>query len=324
MIFTLLGFSVLLLFQESNVSRLIYSFAIVFIPGGLFDFQSGIVNEYLGRKEFWFYASFIIIFFVFRYLTDHPILEGAIIGLVSIFVILIHELFSVFILILFTVLFLIKKDPLNKENSIGAALFYGPVLIATYFAVKHHGNADISNGILQSYANKFPNLELGEGNIQLIAWSVQRSHEAVLAVIQEGSIIYYMFFAITSILFILLFVILKFRRKFHLAVALIIFSANLFISLLVFYFFWDVGRLISIFSLITILSLILAGERLVQLENTQKVRFESSEKTSEAFVIATLVGVILIYLSGLSLVTRVEHCCSQPPIIPLFGIFGLS
>lgn len=322
--FVLVGFILLLFFQQSNISRLIYTFSILFIPGGLLDFTSGNINEYLGRKEFWFYACLIIFFFITRYFANYPILAGTILGLISTFVILVHELFSIFILILFTVLFLVRNNFLNRRELVGAAMFYLPVLTTFYSVVTHHGDEKISSKILQSYSTKFPTLDVGSGNIQNITWSIQRSHEGTLAVINEGSILYYIFFAITAIVFILLFVIFKFRNTYHLRVAMMIFSANLTSSLLIFYFFWDVGRLISIFSLVTILSLVIADEKLNQLERLQRLRFKSSRITSDAFVANTAVALILLYLSAVSLPTRMEHCCSRPPAIPLFGIFGLT
>ena len=262
--------------------------------------------------------------FIARYFSNYPIVEGVIIGMTSVFVMLIHELFFIFIFLIFTTFFLVKKNPFNRNHLIGALFFYIPVLTTFYLVVKNHGDEKISNAILQSYQNKFPNLDVGTGNIQNITWSIQRSHEGVLAVINEGSILYYIFFAITALAFLLIYGLFKFRKKSHLRIAGLILVANSISALMIFYFFWDVGRLISIFSITTILGFHLLSTKIEQLEKIGLFRFDSSANTSSEFLAKATAMITVSYLIGINLITRVESCCSQPANIPLFGIFGLT
>ncbi len=177
--------------------------------------------------------------------------------------------------------------------------------------------------ILNSYQIKFPGIEVNGGGIHAIAWTIGKSHDLPLRLIAEGSVLYYVYFALFSIMLTLLFSIFKFKKLDQLGLAIflnfLIFMGCLGIT----YVFWDIGRLISIYTITTLLSIEVLAAGLEKFEERSSLRFQSKSILLEKTKTNLLLGLILLYLVFINLITRVEHCCPQPAQIPLRSIFGI-
>jgi hypothetical protein len=230
-------------------------------------------------------------------------------------------LFVFFSLILFTVLLISKKVKLRSLESLLAGAYYLCIFVTFYFVYTFHGDDQVSAAIWNSYMPKYADVLTYPGGIGSIGWSIAQSHELGLRIASEGSVLFYLYFAAISILMILIYTIAKFKDKASLYLALLLNSGVLFSCLLLTYVFWDVGRLISIYTFITLLSLSVLHESLRKSEEAGKLRFpnkvEISEETQKYLILFFVVG----YLIFVSLITRVPHCCPQPNEIPLRTLF---
>lgn len=321
------GFLLFLYFEKSNLNRILFSFGLTFAPGGLQDmrigntYQGGLF-EYLDRKEIWFYLGIILIFISIKFFFRFPITNSIFISAVCILLILHHELFIIFALTLYTSILLATKFAIKSSFFLGALLFYGLVLSTFLLVYVNHGNETIANAILASYQEKFPGLPINGGGIHAIAWSISQSHELPLRLINEGSILYYFFFAILSIIFIFIYSFIKFRKKSQLIIATVLNLGNLIGCIAITYVFWDVGRLISIYTIATLLSLNVLSLVFSKLETSDHERFANSENISDSTRTKLILGVFLIYFVFITSITRVEHCCPQPAEIPLKSLFN--
>jgi hypothetical protein len=113
----------------------------------------------------------------------------------------------------------------------------------------------------------------------------------------------------------------KFKDKASLYLALLLNSGILFSCLLLTYVFWDVGRLISIYTFITLLSLNVLHESLRHSEATGKLRFPNKIQLSEEQQKYLILLFVIGYLIFVSVITRVPHCCPQPNEIELRSVF---
>jgi hypothetical protein len=84
----------------------------------------------------------------------------------------------------------------------------------------------------------------------------------------------------------------------------------------------DVGRLISIYTFITLLSLNVLHESLRQSEANEKLRFPNKVEVSEEQQKHLILLFVIGYLIFVSVITRVPHCCPQPNEIPLRSLFS--
>ena len=326
LIFCLIGLIGILIYQSSNLVRIIFTTIVVFAPGGLHDMKAGGDFpggqwEYLDRKEIWFYCALIIFFFSVKWFSNRPVLLTGIFTAISVIMILHHELFVFFALTLFTVLLISKKTKLRSKESLLAGIFYVCIFITFYLVYTFHGNEEVSAAIWNSYLPTYSNVLTYPGGIGSIGWTIAQSHELGLRIATEGSVLFYLYFAAISILMILIFTIAKFKDRASLSLALLLNAGVLFSSFLLTYVFWDTGRLISIYTFITLLSLSVLHESMRKSEEAGKLRFpnkvEISEETQKYLILFFVIG----YLIFVSLITRVPHCCPQPNEIPLRTLF---
>ena len=328
LIFCLIGLIGILIDQSSNFVRLIFTTIVVFAPGGLHDMKGGAIPggqwEYLDRKEIWFYSVLTIFYFSVKWFSNRPVLLTSIFTLFSVIMILHHELFVFFALILFTVLLISKQTKLRSIEVLLAGIFYFFVSITFYLVFTFHGNEEVSAAIWNSYLPTYSNALIYPGGIGSIGWSIAQSHELGLRIATEGSVLFYLYFAAISVLLLLIYTIVNFKYRATLFLALLLNAGVLFSCLLLTYVFWDVGRLISIYTFITLLSLNVLHESLSQLEATGKLRFSSKSQLSEEYQKYFILLFVIGYLIFVSVITRVPHCCPQPNEIPLRSLlFGI-
>ena len=326
LIFCLIGLIGILIYQSSNLVRIIFTTIVVFAPGGLHDMKAGGDFpggqwEYLDRKEIWFYCALIIFFFSVKWFSNRPVLLTGIFTAISVIMILHHELFVFFALTLFTVLIISKKTKLRSKESLLAGIFYVCIFITFYLVYTFHGNEEVSAAIWNSYLPTYSNVLTYPGGIGSIGWTIAQSHELGLRIATEGSVLFYLYFAAISILMILIFTIAKFKDRASLSLALLLNGGILFSCLLLTYVFWDVGRLISIYTFITLLSLNVLHESLRQSGATGKLRFPNKVQLSEEHQKYLILLFVIGYLIFVSVITRVPHCCPQPNEIPLRSVF---
>jgi hypothetical protein len=326
LIFCLIGLIGILIYQSSNLVRIIFTTIVVFAPGGLHDMKAGGDFpggqwEYLDRKEIWFYSALIIFYFSVKWFSNRPVLLTGIFTTISVIMILHHELFVFFALILFTVLLISKRTKLRSKEGLLAGVFYFFVSITFYMVYRFHGDGEIAYIIWYSYQDKYSEIVKHFGAIESINWTIAKSHELALTIISDGSVLFYLFFAAMSVLFLLIYTIVKFKVRVELYLALLLNIGVLFVCALISYVFMDVGRLISIYTFITLFSLNVLYESLRQSEASGTLRFTNKGEVSEEHQKYLILFFVIGYLIFVSLITRVPHCCPQPNEIPLRSAF---
>jgi len=329
LVLLLIGLLGVLIYESSSLLRILYTTIILFAPGGLHDMKGG-GNfpggqwEYLDRKEIWFYCALLIFYFSVKFFNNRPVLLTAIFTVVSILMILHHELFVFFSLILYTVLLISKNVKFRSIESLVAGFFYLCIFVTFYLVYTFHGNEEISAAIWNSYLPKYSDVLTYPGGIGSIGWSIAQSHELGLRIATEGSVLFYIYFASISILLLLIYTVVKFKKKTDFYLALLLNSGILLSCLMLTYVFWDVGRLISIYTFVTLISLNVLYGSLRKSEISGKLRFQSKVEISAESKTYLMLFLVIGYLIFVSLVTRVPHCCPQPNEIPLRGFFGLK
>jgi hypothetical protein len=162
------------------------------------------------------------------------------------------------------------------------------------------------------------------GGIGSIGWSIAQSHELGLKIATEGSVLFYIYFASISILMLSIYTIVKFKNRNGLFLALLLNAGILLSCLMTSYVFWDVGRLISIYTFISLFSLTILSESLAKSEGSGKLRFFSNIQVNQDFKQYVILILVMGYLIFVSIITRVPSCCPQPNEIPLRGFLGLK
>jgi hypothetical protein len=233
-----------------------------------------------------------------------------------------HELFVFFALTLFTVLLISKKTKLRSIEGLLAGVFYFFVSITFYLVYKFHGDGEIAYIIWYSYQDKYSEIVQHFGAIESLKWTIAKSNELALTIISDGSVLFYLFFAAISVLFLLIYTIVRFKVRVELYLALLLNFGVLFACALISYVFMDVGRLISIYTFITLLSLNVLHESLRQSEANEKLRFPNKVEVSEEQQKHLILLFVIGYLIFVSVITRVPHCCPQPNEIPLRSLFS--
>ncbi|MEY4900710.1 MAG: hypothetical protein RI895_1132 [Actinomycetota bacterium] len=329
LIFVLIGVIAILFFETSNVSRLLFTATIVFAPGGMHDMKVGGNEftggewEYLDRKEIWFYCAIICFYFTVKFLNNRPVIYGLVFSIVSILLILHHELFFVFAIVIYTTLLLSKKFKFRSLQTLVASFYYLMILGTFALVTSFHGNEKVSYAIWSSYQGKYSEAVYEPGAIGAISWSITDSHVLASTIISAGSTLYYIYFALISILMLLLYSIVSFRSKANLFLAILL-NGGIFVGcLLTSYIFLDLGRLISMYTIVTLLGLNVLHASLNKSEIRGDLRYSMKHPVSEIFQKNFILFCIFCYLIFISLITRVPHCCPQPNEIPLRGFLGL-
>ncbi len=111
--------------------------------------------EYLDRKEIWFYCALLIFYFSVKFFSNRPVLQTTIFTVVSILMILHHELFVFFSLILYTTLLISKNVKLRSIESLMASFYYLCIFVTFYLVFTFHGNEAISAAIWNSYLPQY-------------------------------------------------------------------------------------------------------------------------------------------------------------------------
>lgn len=329
LVLLLMGLLGILIYESSSLLRILFTAIVLFAPGGLHDMKGGGSFpggqwEYLDRKEIWFYCALLIFYFSVKFFSNRLVLQTMIFTIVSILMILHHELFVFFSLNLYTMLLLSKNVKLRSIESLMASFYYLCIFITFYLVFTFHGNEEISAAIWNSYLPQYSDVLTYPGGIGSIGWSIAQSHELGLRIATEGSVLFYIYYASISILLLLIYTVVKFKKKTDFYLALLLNSGILLSCLMLTYVFWDVGRLISIYTFITLISLNVLHESLRQSGISGKLRFQSKVEFSAEFKTYLMLFFVIGYLIFVSLITRVPHCCPQPNEIPLRGFFGLK
>jgi len=322
LVFFLFGLLAILIYESSNLVRVLFTTIVVFAPGGLYDMKGkgdfpGGQWDYLDRKEIWFYCALIVFYFSVKFLSRRPVLLTTIFTIISVLMILHHELFVFFALILYTALLVSKKIKLRSLESLLAGAYYFAISVAFYLVYTFHGDAEIAYIIWYSYQDKYSDIVTHFGAIGSINWTIANSHELALTIITDGSVLFYLFFASISILLISLYTIAKFKDRASFFLAMMIDLGVLIACLAISYVFMDVGRLISIYTFITLLSLNILHESLRKSEETGKLRFPIKVEISEEIQKYLILFFVIGYLIFVSIITRVPSCCPQPNDIPI-------
>jgi hypothetical protein len=329
LLFVLIGIIAILCFESSNISRILFTATIIFAPGGIHDMKSG-GNftggewEYLDRKEIWFYGGIICFYFIVKFLNNRPLILSITFSLISVVLILHHEVFFVFSVIIYTLILLSKKSEFRSIKTVAAAVYYLLVSITFFLVTSFSGNSVVAYIIWYSYQEKYSSKVTDFGAIGAINWTIADSHNLATTIISQGSVLYYIYFAALSILFLLLYTVATFKIKtdFYLAIVL---NGGIFLGcLMISYVFLDVGRLISIYTIVTLLALSVLRESLHKSAMQGQLRFNKEQPLSELFQKNFVIIFLVSYLIFVTLITRVNHCCPQPNEIPLRGFFGLK
>ena len=334
LVFVLIGFLLILAFEKSNITRFVFTIVLLFAPGGMHDMKLGGSSvsglfEYLDRKEIWFYVALIIIYLLVRFAFNKKMVLFAGFTLISSLTILIHELFVIFPISILAVFLFGKKINFKSKDFAYLVISFLLILFTLGLAIINHGNEQISAAITQSYAEKFPSLDIdgilqpNENAILSIGWSINQSHELAKRLFIFGTAMYYLYFAVLAIFAILIYLVIKFRNRAQLIMALIFNLAILTALVLIVYVFMDVGRLISMFTLGTLISFNILSEYFDQVERQQSFRFPNAPLISPEQQKNYLALIAIGYVFFVGSVTRVEHSNPQPPLIPLKSFLGI-
>lgn len=334
LVLVLLGLLLILAHEKSFISRFVFTVILLFAPGGLHDMKLGGSSvsglfEYLDRKEIWFYLSLIISYLLIKYFSKNKLFLFSIFTITSAFTILIHELFVIFPMSILAVLFLAKKIRLKSREFVYLSLSFFCLLMTLALTVINHGNEQISAAITQSYANKFPNLDVdgilqpNENAIGSIGWSISQSHDLAKRLFIFGSAMYYLYFAVLAVVAILIYAVVTFRNTAQLILVLLFSFAILISLVLIVYVFMDVGRLISMFTIGSLICLNIFRECFDHLDQQGLSRFPKAKLISVEQQRNYLVFITIGYLFFAGSVTRVEHSNPQPPSIPIKSFLGI-
>jgi hypothetical protein len=185
------------------------------------------------------------------------------------------------------------------------------------------GNGVVAYIIWYSYQEKYSSFVTDFGAIGAINWTISDSHSLATTIISNGSTLYYIYFVALSIIFLLLYTVLTFKVRANFYLAILLNFGILIGCLLISYVFLDVGRLISIYTIVTLLSLNVLRESLAKSEIQGDLRFNERQALGEVFQKNFIIMFLVSYLVFVTLITRVNHCCPQPNEIPLRGFLGL-
>jgi|APSaa5957512535_1039671.scaffolds.fasta_scaffold33663_2 hypothetical protein len=319
--FFVIGSAFLVLVYKQILSKLFYSFMIILAPGGLYDMAIGGGFEYLDRKEIWFYNAIILLIFASKKYNFYSYKVTLFAALISVFMILHHELFAVFFSPVIFLMYLLQKRS-DKKVFTSNTMIYAVFTITTFFLVTYfHGNAEIVSAIKESYVEYQLN---SNGGINALAWPFSKSNELSLVALTRGSLAYWIFFFGIALVMSVLFILSTFKRNDYIAIAMII-NLSLFLSTLIAsYAGWDWGRWISIYSIGVALIISLLKVVLSNLECEKKYRFKEDNILSGVKLykvkFLTLIITISLLMLFLTLVTRMAVCCDQPPVIDLIPI----
>jgi len=328
LLFVLIGVIAILCFESSNISRVLFTTTLIFAPGGIHDMKSG-GNfpggewEYLDRKEIWFYCGIICFYFVVKFFNSRPLILSISFSIISVLLILHHEVFFVFTVLIYTSLLLSRKFEFKSLQTVAAGIYYLLVSITFFLVTSFSGNSVVAYIIWFSYQEKYSNFVTDFGAIGAINWTISDSHKLATTIISEGSTLYYIYFVALSILFLLLYTVVTFKVKANFYLAILLHFGIFLGCLLISYVFLDVGRLISIYTLVTLLSLNVLRESLDKSAIQGDLRFNKLRPISEVFQKNFIIIFLVSYLVFVTLITRVNHCCPQPNEIPLRGFLGL-
>ena len=334
LVLVLVGLLAILAAEKSNVVRMIFTTAIIFAPGGLHDMKLGGSSvsgyfEYLDRKEIWFYLALICFYVITRFFSERYFIFYGLFSLVSIFTVLIHELFIIFPLAILTTFIISKKIAFRSSEFAAICVSYFAILATLMLVTINHGDENISKLISQSYAQKFPNLDVDgvltptENAIFAIGWPISRSQELASRLFLEGSVIYYIYFLALALLTLLVFTVIKFEKQAQLIISLLLTFAILTGLSSIVFVFLDAGRLISMLVIGALISLYVLAEYLKQAEVKDEFRFQNWNSVSPIRQRNLIMLAVAGYLFFVGAITRVEHSNPQPNQIPLKSFLGL-
>jgi hypothetical protein len=319
--FFVIGSAFLVLLYKQILSKLFYSFMIILAPGGLYDMAIGGGFEYLDRKEIWFYNAIILIIFASIKYNFYSYKVALFTALISVFMILHHELFAVFFSPIIFLMYLLQKRG-DKKVFTSHIMIYAVFTITAFSLVTYFpGNADIVSAIKESYLEYKLN---SNGGINALAWSLSDSKALSVRMLTHGSLSYWIFFFSVALAISILFILSVFKRNDHIAIAMLLNLSLLFSTLIASYIGWDWGRWVSMYSISVVLMVSLLKVVLSNLENEKKYRFRESNffdnVKSHDVKFGILIMTMFFLMLFLTLTTRISICCPQPSEIPLISV----
>jgi hypothetical protein len=231
--------------------------------------------------------------------------------------------FFVFTVLIYTALLLSKKFEFKSIQTLAAGIYYLLVSVTFFLVTSFSGNSVVAYIIWFSYQEKYSKFVTDFGAIGAINWTISDSHKLATTIISEGSTLYYIYFVALSILFLLLYTVVTFKVRANFYLAILLNVGILLGCSLISYVFLDVGRLISIYTIVTLLSLNVLRASLDKSAIQGNLRFNKPQQLSDVFQKNFIMIFLVSYLVFVTLITRVNHCCPQPSEIPLRGFFGL-
>jgi hypothetical protein len=308
-----IGGCLILLFLRKDIASATSAFTLImFAPGGLFDMSSDLDFGYLGRKEIWFYV--VLIFLVLHGRRFGLLRLGTVIlfSLVSVVMILHHELFFVFFSIPIAGLFIVLALGEAKRKALLLPAAYIFFNAATFLVViLNPGDDLVVEGILGSLQNT--DASEVRGGITAIGWNFEESHGLSIKMLSEGSILYWLFFLLLTAILIVNSIVTS-SKSYLSALSSLAVASWLFIAAGGAAFSgWDWGRWISMLG-VGFFTL----ESLIQVVETQYVgqrkgsvldRLHSRTIQRASASAAVLSLLILCFAALAAALTDLEGCC---------------
>ncbi len=317
----LLGSIGLIFLWTTSAGAFFFTIMVSLSPGGLLDMASRYHYEYLQRKEIWFYVSLIAIIYSSRLFGFYSTITLVVALLLSVTMILHHELFAVFFAPVLVTLFFLKARNMSDRRAIVRAMLYALPLVVTFVSVFiSSGSEEIKNAILKSYLGT--DAEGIRAGIKAIGWSFEHSNSLSGQMFIRGSVLPWLFYMLLAMSFGVLFLTSVFRSagQFVLGAGTLLW---LVIAVLIAAFSgWDWGRWVSIFSigcplLFTLIMLVardsLSGSRFEELTVDRSVAAPKYLKIKYV----TLISFSVLFVVILAVLTRMNHCCPQQKNIHL-------
>ena len=289
------------------------AFVFIFAPGGLLTmFLGGF--EYLDRKEIWFYLVLLVIIFAAWRWGFGSIKFATLSTLMSVAMILHHELFFIFFAIPVTglwLLFSFAKFPL----SFWGPATYGFVSLLAFFLVNSaRGSVETVEAIYSSYRST--DAEGVTGGIEAIGWNLAQATHLSQSMLSWNNFLYWGFFLGLSMVHIFLLVWVGARGPREGSVLVGIILWQLAATGLAAYLGWDWGRWVSLFVFSS--ALLIALYRVswpTQLGEEGRGSGPAARgSVPPRWRANTKYLVVIFLLCGLSLAsfsTRMSHCCNH-------------
>lgn len=306
----------------------VFVFTVCVAPGGLYDMALGIdysnepseTFDFLGRKEIWFYVALLCGIGISGWKTYYSTGVVAFNAAISVVMILIHELFAVYFVPIFVLLYLARWRPGSIASLLPTLIYALPVLVTIVLIYVNPGDSETVSQIKASYVGT--DAEGIEGGINALGWTFAESNNLSLAMHAQGSVATWVFYLVIS-LFMCNIMLSTFATNLQsYLLGLLALSWFIIATFILAYSGWDWGRWISIvsvgFPLTTALIFVanngneggaLFGFRLDR-GTASRINLDAVKRAVFYISVVTL----MIFIGYL---TRMPLCCPQGPSLPM-------